>query len=257
MSDTDTKIGYNENDFFYNNVNSPLQLTSDINAICSLSDSELKTKIEAAFQIPVEIKSSSQPNARQGQCTWRKVQSGDTTVTTPVATSWSLEYTKDANGNINCHCKKNTVDKNGVMPYITNDRISIISNASPFFPKNSSPDSVNYTCVDSLPTTIQERQINDIQLDTTIQQNLINTTMKYYKEVCVNKRKATELIQSNSHNQDSDLKYEDAKQLYNREYLNRINLGVGILAICGLIYYTISSSSEPILPNSVPKPPST
>ena len=69
-------------------------------------------------------------------------------------------------------------------------------------------------------------------------QTLKDKTFDYYKSVCRNKSLADELQKKKSANSGGDQKYEDTKTRYNREYLDRINLGVGIFATCGLIYYT-------------------
>jgi len=78
---------------------------------------------------------------------------------------------------------------------------------------------------------------------------LINKTILYYRLVCRNKNLATELQNGLSKNMDGELKLQDSRVNYEREYLNRINLGIGILFTCGFIYYSVITSSTSILPS--------
>ena len=78
---------------------------------------------------------------------------------------------------------------------------------------------------------------------------LVNKMVDYYKAICNNKILAKKLMQTNSQNSNGELKYQDAMDKYNREYLNRINLGIGILFIVGIISNIFFKKSLPkILP---------
>jgi hypothetical protein len=91
--------------------------------------------------------------------------------------------------------------------------------------------------------------INDFPKYPDGKQELIDKTFEYYKLVCKNKTLALELQSWLSKNMDGELKLQDATTTYNREYLNRINLGIGIIFTCGLIYYCLLTSSTSILPS--------
>lgn len=91
--------------------------------------------------------------------------------------------------------------------------------------------------------------INDFPKYPDGREELINKTFEYYKLVCKNRSLALELQSWLSKNMDGELKLQDGTTTYNREYLNRVNLGIGILFVCGLIYYCISTTSTSILPD--------
>lgn len=229
-------LQFNENDFFYKNVNAPIVF--DPNK-CSLSDAELKEFIKQKLNLPDNINTGNIPltDQKEGQCTWRRVQDGD--VGSQQAVSWKMVYGIDGSNKQTCTC-------------VANGSNPIISTGSTIFSTTLQGSMVNsnkYTCKNSIPITLQDSKINDVSLDPSIKDNIVNNTLTYYRSVCSNKQKASDLMNSTSKNENSDLKYEDTKTFYNREYLNRINLGIGILTTIGLIYYTFSIGSiESIIP---------
>ena len=77
---------------------------------------------------------------------------------------------------------------------------------------------------------------------------LIDKTLNYYKLICKNKELSNKLQETLSKNLDGEVKLQDLTQNYNREYLNRINLGIGIILTCGLIYYCFTTKSS-LLPS--------
>ena len=77
---------------------------------------------------------------------------------------------------------------------------------------------------------------------------LIDKTFNYYKLICKNKELSGKLQDTLSKNLDGEVKLQDLTQNYNREYLNRINLGIGIIFTCGLIYYCFTTNSS-VLPS--------
>lgn len=72
---------------------------------------------------------------------------------------------------------------------------------------------------------------------------LIDKTFNYYKLICKNKELSNKLRETLSKNLDGEVKLQDLTQNYNREYLNRINLGIGIILTGGLIYYCFMTKS--------------
>ena len=90
-------------------------------------------------------------------------------------------------------------------------------------------------------TKINDEGVSDLPLLDDEKNALIEQTITYYKLVCQNKRLATELNKWLSSNIDGDIKLQDTNTNYNREYLNRINLGIGIIITCGFIYYCVTA----------------
>lgn len=84
---------------------------------------------------------------------------------------------------------------------------------------------------------------------------LIDKTLNYYKLICKNKELSGKLQQTLSKNLDGEVKLQDLTQNYNREYLNRINLGIGILLICALIYYCFTTNSSLLPSIKIPEIP--
>ena len=236
-------LQFNENDFFYKNVNAPIVFDSNK---CGLTDAELKEFIKQKLNLPDNINTGTVPltDQKEGQCTWRKVQDGD--LATQQAVSWKMVYSMDKSNRQTCTCVAN-----GSNPIISSDP-NIFSSRL----QGSILNTNKYTCKNSIPITLKDTKVNDISLDSSIKDNIVNNTLTYYRSVCRNKQKASDLMNSTSKNENSDLKYEDTKTFYNREYLNRINLGIGIITTIGLIYYTFSIGTiESIIP--VPPKPTT
>lgn len=238
------EVGFNENDFFYNNVNAPIKFDP---ALCSLSDISLNDIIKKALNIPTDISAGEIPQVKQGQgqCILRKFDpSKDQEIDS--ANSWSMKYMYDSTGTQNCTCVKNDPIPYYVPNSVTSFDVNLLR-GTPLL------DTKKYICTSSIPLKFNDTQINDIKLDQETQQKIITSSVDYYKAVCKNKDLAAELIKTNSSNEDADVKYNDVRTFYNREYLNRINLGVGILLSCGLIYYIFSEGISEIIP-SIPKP---
>ena len=238
-----TELSFSDTDFFYNNVNAPLKFDSKL---CTLSDEDLRNKVIAALNIPENIVAGAMSSNEQqgGQCTWRKYDPKSDKGIDPkfVSNTWKLEYSKDKNGNPQCNCIRVNTE------YIPTDSYSITTSTS--LKGQLINPSTSYVCKNSIPITLKDTSINDIQLDPSNREQIIESTIKYYRSLCQNKEKAEQLTQTNSINQDSDLKYDDIKEYYNREYLNRINLGIGIVVTCGFIYMTVMSGNS-----VVPTPP--
>jgi len=232
-----TTLQFNENDFFYKNVNAPIKFDP---TWCSLNDTDLTAQITQNLNLPNNINTGDIPltDQKAGQCTWRRVKDGDTS----QALSWKMVYGRDSANNPTCKCVADTSNpliSTGNTIFSTTLQGSLLNNNK-------------YTCKDSIPVTIQDAKVNDITLDPNIKNQMIQNSLTYYRSVCSNKKKATELMNSTSNNENSDLKYEDTKTFYNREYLNRINLGIGIITTIGLIYYTFTIGS---VENIIPSPP--
>jgi hypothetical protein len=250
-------VAFNENDFFYKNANAPIKFDPER---CKLSTTELENQIRTALNIPNNITYNNVPqlDSRPGQCTWRKYDSArDGNITKGY--SWTMQYSYE-NGRQTCKCVATDTTKDTTYIPVGNNVFAIKSSNK--IPPNLSslepaPKNQPMICINSMPTKLQDSSINDISLDTEKKEQLVKQTVDYYKAVCANKTKADDLMQSTSQNLDSDLKYSDVQTFYNREYLNRINLGIGILATCGLIYYTFTASPStslvPTIPN-IPKP---
>jgi hypothetical protein len=232
-----TTIQFNENDFFYKNVNAPIKFNPNW---CSLNDAELAEIIKTELDLPDNINTGTIPltDQKAGQCTWRKAKPGDSP--SQQALSWKMVYGRDNANNITCTC---VADKTNPM----------ISADSAIFKSTLEGTLINtdkYTCKNSIPITIKDSKINDINLDANLKKNIVSNSLTYYRSVCKNKEKASQLMNGSSKNENSDLKYDDTKTFYNREYLNRINLGIGIITTIGLIYYTFTiGSGDSIIPN--------
>jgi hypothetical protein len=218
-------VGFNSNDFFYTNVNAPIRFNK---TLCDLSDADLIRDI--SNQLNLKITHGNQPtlNNTAGQCVLTKIDTSKMTDAekSNLTKSWKMQYSTDGAGAQSCNCVADNT-------YISSDpSVFSTSMGSPIEP------SAYYSCVNSSSTSVQDKGINVVNLDDNQIQTLKDKTFDYYKSVCRNKSLADELQKKKSANSGGDQKYEDAKTLYNREYLNRINLGVGIIATCGLIYYT-------------------
>jgi len=231
-------LTFSETDFFYNNINAPIKFNP---ALCTLSDTELRKKITDALNIPDDIKSGTVPTTDQtaGQCTLRKATQEDKSQDQLfkdkfIGKAWKLKYVGQGIKQT-CNCIKVNP-----LEYVASDSNTLSSTTL-----SGTTLDVDMLCKNSIPVTLTDSRINEIDLDPKKKDELIASTVNYYKAACANKNKSVELIKSNSTNQDSDLKYEDTREFYNREYLNRINLGIGIIATCGFIYYTFISGNEP------------
>jgi len=240
-----TIIGFNENDFFYNNVNAPIQFDP---ALCSKPASELELLITNTLNIPTEITPGpvTALDQKQGQCGFRLF---DPNRDDPAlaANSWSMRYVIDK-GLQTCKCVKNDPQPQYIDSYINSFNTKL---------QGSAINNNKYVCNNSIPVEIKDSSINDIKLDQKVQKEIIRKAVDYYTKVCKNKELAISLMNMNATNSNSEVKQSDINTFYNREYLNRINLGVGIILSVGLIYYTIVSGNSPpsIIP-SLPKPPS-
>ena len=228
-------LTFSETDFFYNNINAPIKFNP---ALCTLSETELRKKITDALNIPNDITSGTVPTTDQtaGQCTLRKAtqeeKSKDQVFKDKfIGKAWKLNYVGQGIKQ-KCNCIKVNP-----LEYVASDS-NTLSSSTTLSGTTLSNGEVDMLCKNSIPVTLTDSRINEIHLDTDKKKELIESTFNYYKAACENKNKSIELIKSNSANQDSDLKYEDTREFYNREYLNRINLGIGIIATCGFIYYT-------------------
>jgi hypothetical protein len=236
------EIEFNQNDFFYNNINTPLKFD---NSLCSLSDISLNIEIARALNLPADISYGADPDSDQkpGQCGWRKVQPGDTV----SATSWKMEYSKDKLGNLSCKCVElpEDNDKNTIISW-NNSGGNLASLTGSTYAEDIIDKDTKYTCAPSLPIAFENQNLSNVTVDISAQRKLIDSTVKYYKSACKNYNKSNKLINEYSSKENNELKYDDTKSYYNREYLNRINLGLGILATCGIIYFTLSSSNVAI-----------
>jgi len=232
-------LTFSDTDFFYNNINAPIKFNPNL---CTLSDVSLNEAITKALNLPNDITHGVLPKTDQtaGQCTLKKATADDEKLDQKFkAKSWKLNY---VGSGINQKCSCSKADPIEYIPY---DNLELkYANATDL------KEDVEYVCKNSIPVTIKDKTISDITLDQTKKQQLINSTVQYYKAACANKDKSVELIKTNSVNQDSDLKYEDTKEFYNREYINRINLGIGIITTCGFIFYTFISGSQSITPSA-------
>lgn len=228
-------LQFNENDFFFKNVNAPIPFDAEL---CKLSDSELEKKIKNTLNLPNTIVNSRNAlEQKVGQCIWRKAVEGDSN----QAVSWKMVYAKDSAGQQTCKC----VADSGNPTISTSNSVFSTSLQGSLLNTNK------YICRDSIQTALSDLKLNDINLDPKNKEEIISKSIAYYKSVCSNKEKAAELMNSTSKNQNSDLKYDDIKTFYNREYLNRINLGIGIITTIGIIYYTFTVGSvDNIIPVS-------
>lgn len=243
MPDDKIPVGFSNNDFFYKNVNMignyGIGTTNDL---CSKDDTELRSIIEnylndLSFNIP------SQPNyaSKGGQCTIS--ESG----VSGAENNWQLVYGKDANGNQTCTCKSASSVSNSAFadfkPYIS-------SSTTSFELGEGGTPSKYYKCANSLPLDFTDNGASSV-IDTNNIRNkkndLVDKLINYYKANCINQELAKKLMQNNSQNANGEIQYQDAIHKYNREYLNRINLGIGIILTIGVIGYSFMSKSVKIL----------
>ena len=142
-------------------------------------------------------------------------------------------------------CKTNDIDlKNDIRNYFNDLKFNYTSKQSKRNVDTNGNQINNYEFVDKGVPTILPNEVPG-------KEDLINKTVEYYRLVCENKRIVNELKDTISKNLDGDLKYNDAVTYYNREYLNRINLGIGIVFTIGFIFYCINAKPKAELP--VPK----
>jgi len=235
-------VGFSASDFFYKNVNAPVQFNKSENAtICDLSENKLRNKIKTYFDDLSFNKTGVQPkiNSKAGQCVIEIAES----VNLNAATSWKMVYKKDSNGKQVCSCEKETTDFIPSEPNVFQKTIPYATSTTKYTCKASSISQLRDEGITELPKTLPDKQL------------LVDKSVEYYKLVCENKRLATELQNGLTINLDGDLKYEDISNSYNREYLNRINLGVGIVFTIGFILYCINAKPISKLPiASIPLP---
>lgn len=219
-------VGFNTNDFFYMNVNAPIKFNK---TLCDLSDGDLRTDI--ANQLNLKMNPGNQPllNNLSSQCVLTKIDTSKMTDADKLnlTKSWKMQYSSDGAGAQSCSCVA--------------DNTYVSSDPSVFSTQMGAPiePSTYYSCTNSSSATIQDNGVNPVNLDPNQIQGIIDKTTDYYKSVCKNNELAEKLRMNGSSDNNGDQKYKDAKTLYTREYLNRINLGVGIVATCGFIYYTV------------------
>ena len=233
-------VGFSPSDFFYNNVNAPLQYNDPSNSnICDLSGDALRDLItnyfsDLSFNVPVR-----QPTLRPGQCSIVVDTSGKNT-----ATDWKLVYTRDKNGRQRCSCEKTS-------------STSFVPMDSSTFQSETYTQTTQYRCTPSSTRNTVDNGANELPDEPDGKIFLINKSVEYYKLVCENERLANELKNSLSKNLDGDLKYDDSLNTYNKEYLNKVNLGIGIVCIIGLILFSLNSkppsASSQML--KLPEPP--
>jgi hypothetical protein len=218
-------VGFNSNDFFYQNVNAPIKFD---NQLCGLSNTDLKMRITSKYNLSINPSKEPKLDNRGGQCILTKMDTSgmNNAQKLTLTKSWKLQHSTDSNGRQSCNCVA--------------DNTYISSDPSVFSTQFGSPvDPVNYySCANSSPDAIQDSGINTVNLDPSQMETLIDNTVDYYNSVCRNKELADKSQTAISNSNNYDQKYQDAKLFYNREYLNRINLGIGIFTTCGLIYYT-------------------
>ena len=110
------------------------------------------------------------------------------------------------------------------------------------------PTKIEVTSYDNKSLTFTDNGVTNLPKYPDGKNELIEQTIIYYKLVCENKRLGTELNKFLSSNLDGDIKLQDTNTNYNREYLNRINLGIGIMITCGFIYYCVTAKPGSLLP---------
>ena len=231
-------VGFTVSDFFYNNVTAPTVIKIDNSGshMCDISDNVLKERIKVYFNDLSYNPVGKQPiiNNKAGQCIIETATSGSK----DTANNWTMVYTKDSKGNQICSCTRPT----GVTPYISESALSFNTLNS------ASSTTTKYTCKNSTNSSMIDIGFSEISLDEKEKGDLINKTFEFYKMVCENQNLVVKLQDSISKNLNGDLKLDDSINKYNREYLNRINLGIGIIFICGFISYCITTK-----PGSLPQ----
>lgn len=229
-----TPVGFNTNDFFYNNVNAPIKFDA---SLCSLSDSDLRLRIRNQYNIAFTRTKQPTISNTAGQCTLRKIDTSmmDSEQKAKLTKNWKLQYSTSG-GRQSCKCAA--------------DNTYISADANIFSTQFGSPinSDVYYSCTNSTPITIQDPGASTIQIDNSQNEIIIQAAFDYYKSVCKNKDLSIEIQSKSSTNENGELKYEDMKTFYNKEYLTRINLGIGILINVGIMYFTLSAKG--IVPTS-------
>lgn len=248
-------VGFSNNDFFYKNVRD-IYIEGNawgigkINDLCSKDDVELRILIESYLKdFSYNIPSQPVTTGKQGQCTLTPSTAGES----GSSTNWQMVYGKDANGNQTCTCTSASSISNssfsGYQPYISSD-------PKKFELGNGATATNYYKCEKSLQLQFTDNGINNEINTNNIRKNeLIDKLVIYYKAICRNEVLAKKLMQNNSQNSNGELQYEDAIDKYNREYLNRINLGIGITFTAGAIGYFLMNKSLPKILPTVPTVP--
>ena len=248
-------VGFSNNDFFYKNVRD-VNIDGNswgigkTNDLCSKDDNQLRILIESYLKdFSYNIPSQPISSGKQGQCTLTPSSSGEP----GSSTNWQLVYGKDANGNQTCTCTSASSISNssfaGYQPYISSD--------SKKFELGTGATATNYyKCAKSTPLQFTDNGINtEINTNNIRKTELIDKLVIYYKSLCRNELLAKKIMQTNSQNSNGELQYQDAIDKYNREYLNRINLGIGIIFTSGIISYFLMTKSLPKISPTVPTIP--
>jgi hypothetical protein len=230
-------LTFSTTDFFYNNVNAPIKF--DVSK-CTYTNDNLTDYISDELNKQFKLNAIAAKNTDKiiekecvGARRATKREILDTASHKYLAIqlsethAWSTTHTDEG-----CKC----------LRYSNSDDTKITAtNASDYANNNNNKKmSQVFFCMDSISKTIDEKQIPGIS-EVTVPQDLVDSTFNYYKAACANKDKSTKLLGMQETN-NTDLKYDDTKEFYIREYINRINLGIGIIATCGFILYSFNSA---------------
>jgi hypothetical protein len=121
-------------------------------------------------------------------------------------------------GTTNDLCSKDITD----LKYLVKTQLDNLNLNIDKQPTNSNYDNGNITPINT----------NSINND-----EIVNKIVEYYLAVCKNEKLAKKIMEYHSDNANGELQYNDSMNSYEREYLNRINLGLGIIVIIGIIYF--------------------
>jgi len=222
-------LTFSTTDFFYNNVNAPIEFKS---SKCSDTDNVLKNYIRGELDTKFKLNAIAAKKTdaiKAKQCVGARLATvselGNTASHTYLAAissekpnAWRTKPTNEG-----CICEKLGIP---ITESNANNYVNDISKV--------------YFCMDSISTGIEQKTIPGIS-EVIVPEALVTSTFNYYKAACLNKDNSTKLLGMQETN-NNDLKYYDTKEFYNREYINRINLGIGIIATCGFILYSFNSS---------------
>ena len=222
-------LPFSTTDFFYNNVNAPIKFDEKI-----CKDTNLKNYISDELNKNFKLNAIAAKTTQAitaNQCVGAR-EATTSEIMTPAlypylaikpsdSQAWKITY--DDQGKCKCQIIGNKIE-------ITKENASYYANRT----------SEVYFCMDSISKDIGSKTIPEIK-EVLVPDTLVDSTFNYYKAACANKDKSTKLLGMQETN-NTDLKYDDTKEFYNREYINRINLGIGIIATCGFILYSFNSA---------------
>ena len=113
-----------------------------------------------------------------------------------------------------------------LIGYNKNDFLYVLSNNMP----------TKKSCNDTYYKIMDSNCVPDITEGSSWNTDFSYNCLK--KEQCKNRENAEKIYKLQNDHLGSDAKYEDFKKLYETEYIKTFNLGIGIIGIIAVLFYT-------------------